>query len=321
MTPMVDQAPATLGKPLDDPLTRHWAEFTGPYVKFSPRAVLRELARYVNPKTGECYVSLETLADTLAMTTRTIMTAIKTLERAGLIIVTRRANHCNRYRLAGIDSNWTPAERLTPGKLPLDDFRLITERRVIEERDTAQSELAELKRAYAELTGGELPVREEFSPEEKKEEYSGEKSVNQMIPSSSFVTPVTPFSGEKNVDESEYDLYTPPATFEFAYVRWAVRQYPQWMKAWEKCGWPVKAHDKYRDNWPKFTDDDLPRHRDANKPAPVPANRYGADQTKRDTNANPPCADCGEQWGRMYIQNGRCPKCRRDAPVAAGVWE
>ena len=305
MTPMVD--PATLGKPLDDPLTRYWAEFTGPYVKFSPRAVLRELARYVNPKTGECYVTLETLADTLAMTTRTIMTAVETLERAGLIIVTRRANHCNRYRLAGIDSNWTPAERLTPGKLPLDDFRLQTERNL-------RDELENLKRAYAELTGGELPVREEFSPQEKKEEYSGEKSVNQMIPSSSFVTPVTPSSGEKNVDESEYDLYTPPISFDFAYVRWAVPQFPEWMDAWLKCGWPVKAHDKYRGDWPKFTDDDLPRHRDANKPAPAKA--YTSPYDAKDY---PICSGCGQQDAPSRMRDGICARCR--APQPAGVWE
>ena len=193
----------TTGKPLDHPDPTYWAEQNGPWVKFTPRAILRELARYANPLTGECFVSLERLADTLATTTRTIGTGIKTLERAGSISTERSPNKVNHYRLVGIDAQWQPSEKLSPGQLPIDDFRLQTERNL-------RDEIANLKRQYAVLTNGELPAITFFSPEEEEEEYSDEKFVNQMISSSSFVTPVTPTSGEKNVDENAYDLHTPP---------------------------------------------------------------------------------------------------------------
>ena len=313
MTPMV--APANLGKPLDDLLTRHWAEFTGPYVKFSPRAVLRELARYANPKTGECFVTLETLADTLAMTTRTIMTAIETLERAGLITVTRKKNHCNRYRLVGIDNQWQPAERLTPGQLPLDDFRLQTEKNL-------RDELANLKRQYVSLTNGELPETTFFSPEEKKKESSSEKFVNQILPSSS-VTPVTPSLGEKNVEKNGHDLDTrpiftdtPPAEWEPEYVTWAVTvRCPKWALEWGNVD---KAPDYFKDKWPTFIAQ-FKTHRekeDKLTAKPAPAKAYTSPYDSRDY---PVCDQCGQQDAPSRMRNGKCARCR--APQPAGVWE
>ena len=333
----------TTGKPLDHPDPRYWAEHTGPWVKFTPRAILRELARYANPLTGECFVSLERLADTLATTTRTIGTGITTLERAGSITTERSPNKVNHYRLVGIDAQWQPSEKLSPGQpaMPIDDFRLQTEKNL-------RDELANLKRQYASLTNGELPEITFFSPEEKKKETSDEKFVNQMIPSSSFVTPVPPSSGEKNVDEIAYDLHTPPLSFDFAFVRWAIRQYPDWMKAWEKCGGLAKAYDKYRNDWPKFTDVDLPRHRDsaeatdtptpARHPAPMTFDCEDCSTAMSQTQTGPSLTDanvqvCGPCWRKAFdahypdatIAATRAAEqarhAGRAAVVAVGAWE
>ena len=296
------------GKPLDHPDPRYWAEHTGPWVKFTPRAILRELARYANPSTGECFVSLQRLADTLATTTRTIGTGIKTLERAGSITTERSPNKVNHYRLVGIDAQWQPSEKLSPGELPIDDFRLQTEKNL-------RDKLANLKRQYAALTDGELPTNTFFSPEEKKEEYSSEKFVNSMILSSSYVTPVTP-SPEISVSESDFDLNAPPAEFNLAYVRWAVQQHPEWLKAWLKCGGLAAAYDKYRKTWRKFTAEDLPRHRDAATPTPAPVKSYSSGCPTE----YPTCTECGNEAPISRMREGRCTACRQ-APAVAGVWE
>ena len=173
----------TIGRPLDAKEPTHWAEHTGPWLKMAARAVLREIARYADPTTGEAFPSEQTLANTLGTTVRTIRTAVKTLVHAGLLTIVHRPSRSNIYRLIGVDREWAPANKDNPGQLPLEDYRLKRERQLLDE-------VAAWKREVAKLTGGVLPepVPEESSGEEKKknspEDFSG-------IDISSSIVPVT----------------------------------------------------------------------------------------------------------------------------------
>ena len=173
----------TIGRPLDAKEPTHWAEHTGPWLKMAARAVLREIARYADPATGEAFPSEDTLAATLGTTSRTIRTAVKTLDHAGLLTIIHRPNRSNIYRLIGVDREWAPAHKNNPGQMPLEDYRLKRERQLLDE-------IAAWKREVAKLTGGVLPepVPEESSAEGQIED-SGEKSSGTDSSSSILLVP------------------------------------------------------------------------------------------------------------------------------------
>ena len=323
-TPMVDlvtQLPGPAYNPprlFDDPdVARYtrYTRYTGPELGAMPRAVFRELGLYVDPTTGKCEVLMDTLANTLECSTATVSRAIRTCEYAGLIEIHEIITRNNRTRFAytlkaGQLANWIPTPKPYRGKLTLADHRLKL-------MTDYQNRIAELE---ALLEGAVNPETGEFIVSQKRnndaeaaesgfatKEQNEEEVANSKKEIESRSSSVPILSTEDVPGGDSFDLDAPPDTFNREYVRYAMKQRPEWLAAWTRgLG---AAFDYYGKNWPKFLED-LEDHR-SKVQAPT--------QRKYETISvvRPPCSDCGMETHPSRLRDGVCTLCRNGLTVEA----
>ena len=83
------QGPKTGTHIIDNPIVLAYAATTGPAMSAVLRAVLRELARYVDPRIGIARPTLEQLAGVLDMSRQTVAQALRDLQCLGLIHISQ----------------------------------------------------------------------------------------------------------------------------------------------------------------------------------------------------------------------------------------
>lgn len=311
----------------DDPQIDLYCRTTGPDIGLTARAVFRELGRYCNPATGVAPTPMVILADALETSTGTIQRALDSCELGGLLDtekkVTANKRERNVYHFTGFATGFDPAHKPPRGKLTLANYRL----REMTAKDRRIAELESELARFVDLDTGEIGIpKKRYTDSEQNQTYKEEERIhpNLNLDDISFFSSPPEMDThstfnpdpESDLDPADFNLDTPPATFDLAYVRFAVTSCPVWLEAWIKCGGLANAYTKYRKDWPKFTDDDLPRHRDSAKSMPAPAKAYTAPYDSRDY---PTCTGCHEQEAPSRMRDGKCARCR--APQPAGVWE
>ena len=292
---MVTYTPPTL---YDDPQIDLYCRTTGPDIGLTARAVFRELGRYCNPATGVAPTPMVILADALETSTGTIQRALDSCELGGLLDtekkVTANQRERNVYHFTGFSTGFDPANKPPRGKLTLANYRL----REMTAKDRRIADLEAQLAQFVNLDTGEIGIPKKRDTDfDQNQTYNKEEEIHPNLnldDISFFSSPPemdthTAFNSdpESDLDSADFNLDTPPPTFNLAYVRWTIRQYPKWMEKWEKYGGLAEASRKYRHNWPKFTDDDLPRHRDSGKPAPAKL------KDSRAARITVECEDCG----------------------------
>ena len=227
--------------PVDDPTVATYCRETGPELGGMPRNVLREIGRYANPDTRIAPPNMAVLAETLEVSTATVSRAVNTLVCAGLIEIERipTPNGRTRNEYTFTTTDWTPAPKPARGKLSLADFRL---KRMVD--------LETMLEGAVNPVTGELIVSQRNNETVESATIEEERKIvtnseNGDYPSSSF--------GIVPLDESTFNLDSPPATYSRPYVRFAVTQFPTWLKAWKEG--LSAAYPFYETRWPKFLED------------------------------------------------------------------
>ena len=104
--------------PRDNPTVAHYTANTGPWVGLGARAVFRQLGRYVDPRDGTCYPSLDTIARDLDMSRQLLDRLCQKLEAAGELAIEHRdgaSGKQNCYTLVGgLRRGWAPTDKIKP---------------------------------------------------------------------------------------------------------------------------------------------------------------------------------------------------------------
>ena len=104
----------TYTRRFQDPAVMAWAEKQGPKLNLTCRSVFKTLAEFVDPATGECFPSQETLAEILDTSRVTVNRAIQQILRVkgGGLMSSRKEVprdggwRYNVYRYDGVDTGW-----------------------------------------------------------------------------------------------------------------------------------------------------------------------------------------------------------------------
>ena len=291
--------------PTPDIRVATYLSLTGPDMKPSTRLIVRTIGDFVDPDTGTANPSYDTIAYWAGCSKGAVSNAVKEARALGIFettkIPTAMGNSQFKYHFVHMmNSNFQPLPRRAratdddgkPMSLGLDRLTELMELRARVER------LENLENVDQET--GEIVERVHIVNERKEEEEFSSYSEQAIEITSSSVPSV-----------QDFDIDNPPADFNEDYVNWAIPQFPKWLKSWNHG--ITGAVGFYRYDWTRFQKD-LPRNRDANKPAP--AKVYTSPYSSKDY---PVCTDCGQQDAPSRMRDGKCARCRALQP--AGAWE